>query len=91
MSIYLVEGIKEGDEKPRLGTEGKEIHENKYKSFESLEKYCIKRMLKKYPRIFVSVYYADNIYGEPHSMWEYSRCENYRGYSVNRIYPENEN
>ena len=85
--IFLVEALKEGQEKPRLGTDGKEIHWH-YKSFQSLEKYCIRRLLKKYDRIWVSVFYADNIYGEPQSVWEYSKIETYRGFEIKKLSPE---
>lgn len=63
--IFLVEKLP-----LTLGTEGKFIFENKYKSLNSLEKYALKWIMKKYPKVQISVYNG-NIYGTPKVVYLY--------------------
>lgn len=74
--IYLVEKIPLS-----LGTEGRFIFTNRYKSLKSLEKYALKWIMKKYPKVQVSVYF-ENIYGAPLAVYLY-----YEFNSGFQIYP----
>lgn len=72
---YLVEKLNtEG--KTTLGTEGRHIFKH-YNSLLSLERYQIKRLVKRYGKLLVSEYYADSIhfYGKPLRVWKYENSE----------------
>lgn len=82
--IFLVERLNEQGN-PVLGSEGRFIFKNKYKSLESLERYALSWILKKYPRVWVSVYNAQNIYGTANKVFSYSMENGY--IRSGQIYP----
>lgn len=82
--IYLVEKLNENNQ-PTLGSEGRFIF-RKYNSLKSLERYALSWIIKKYPKVWVSVFFTDsNIYGTPNKVIEYNLESGYL--KSHQIYP----
>lgn len=81
--IYLVEQLNEKGI-PKLGSEGRFIF-RQYKSIKSLERYALSWIMKKYPKVWVSVYSSEDIYGTPVKVIAYSIENNY--ISSGQVYP----
>lgn len=81
--IYLVERLNENNQ-PTLGTEGRFIF-RQYKSLKSLERYALSWIMKKYPKVQVSIYHSENIYGTPVQVIGYSLVNGYL--QTGQIYP----